>query len=368
MQEQIFIINDNGKLIEMNEANFISEDVFQKLLENYPALLAGSQINKTNPRRWLMISREMGVPDTNDKSDRWSLDHLFIDQDAIPTLVEVKRKTDTRLRREVVGQMLDYAANAVKFWNVEKIKTIFEKNNNRTEENSEDIIANFLDAELEVNTFWESVETNLRIGRIRLLFVADLIPNELKTIIEYLNEQMSYTEVLGLELKQFKSNTLKTIVPRIVGKTSSSEVTKKTSSYYRKIWTEDSFLEAFKSNVNQLQFKAFKKLFEFSKNYSDKIKWGRGSKNGSMGVVFKHLCKRSTFSVWTYGALRFDSKWIWDNDELQEKYNTIVKEIHKNGVKIPYSMNNDISIDDWYEDVDVIIEGMKKYINVLAPE
>ena len=28
-----------------------------------------------------------------------------------PTLVEVKRSSDTRIRREVVGQMLDYAAN-----------------------------------------------------------------------------------------------------------------------------------------------------------------------------------------------------------------------------------------------------------------
>jgi hypothetical protein len=33
------------------------------------------------------------------------------DQNAVPTLVEVKRSSDTRIRREVVGQMLDYAAN-----------------------------------------------------------------------------------------------------------------------------------------------------------------------------------------------------------------------------------------------------------------
>jgi hypothetical protein len=36
-----------------------------------------------------------------------------LDQDAIPAIVEVKRSTDTRIRREVVGQMLDYAANSV---------------------------------------------------------------------------------------------------------------------------------------------------------------------------------------------------------------------------------------------------------------
>jgi|SRR5579872_2595824 len=57
----------------------------------------------------------------------WSLDHLFIDQDGIPTLVEVKRGTDTRIRREVVGQMLDYAANAVVYWPVESIRSHFDR-------------------------------------------------------------------------------------------------------------------------------------------------------------------------------------------------------------------------------------------------
>jgi len=55
----------------------------------------------------------MSIPDREDGSGRWSLDHLFLDQDSIPTLVEVKRSSDTRIRREVVGQILDYAANAL---------------------------------------------------------------------------------------------------------------------------------------------------------------------------------------------------------------------------------------------------------------
>ena len=42
------------------------------------------------------------------------------------TLIEVKRSTDTRIRREVVGQMLDYAANAVSYWSVDTIKSLYE--------------------------------------------------------------------------------------------------------------------------------------------------------------------------------------------------------------------------------------------------
>ena len=54
------------------------------------------------------------------------------------------------------------------------------------------------------DSFWLQVKTNLEAGRIRLLFVADAIPIELRRIIEFLNKQMDPAEVLGLELRQFE--------------------------------------------------------------------------------------------------------------------------------------------------------------------
>jgi hypothetical protein len=49
-----------------------------------------------------------------------------VDQDAIPTFIEVKRATDTRVRREVVAQMLDYAANGTMFWSPDQLRSMFE--------------------------------------------------------------------------------------------------------------------------------------------------------------------------------------------------------------------------------------------------
>ena len=113
MPGQVFNIHEDGTLVEMAEQQFANEDLFQELLARYPNLLAGDQIDSSSPRRWLLIQREIGIPSEEAGGERWSLDHLFLDQDAIPTLVEVKRGSDTRIRREVVGPMLDYAANAV---------------------------------------------------------------------------------------------------------------------------------------------------------------------------------------------------------------------------------------------------------------
>src|SRR6266487_4898323 len=123
----IYLIQQGGGLVEMPETAYDSEDLLQELLARYPSLLAGDQIDNAAPRRWLLISREVPLASEEGGASRWSVDHIFLDQDAVPTLVEVKRSTDTRIRREVVGQMLDYAANAVVYWPVEQMRERFER-------------------------------------------------------------------------------------------------------------------------------------------------------------------------------------------------------------------------------------------------
>ena len=92
MSSGVFLIQTDGQLVEMSEEDYGSEADFQELLAKYPNLLAGNQINDAEPRRWLLISREAALSSEENGGDRWSVDHLFLDQDAIPTLVEVKRK------------------------------------------------------------------------------------------------------------------------------------------------------------------------------------------------------------------------------------------------------------------------------------
>jgi hypothetical protein len=159
----------------MREQAYDSEDLLQAWLAKYPDLLAGDQL-AGSPRRRLLVKREAGVPDRETGGDRWSLDHLFLDQDAVPTLVEVKRSDDTRIRREVVGQMLDYAANGVVYWPAERLRADFETRCAREGKDAEEVFRESVGDELELEHFWQAVEQNLRSGRIRLVFVSDLIP------------------------------------------------------------------------------------------------------------------------------------------------------------------------------------------------
>lgn len=97
---KIFFLEDNASsLAALVEAPYDTEDILQALRARYHDLLPGDQIDPESPRRWLFVSREMGVPGEAGGGDQWSLDHLFLDQDAIPTFVECKRSSDTRGRR-----------------------------------------------------------------------------------------------------------------------------------------------------------------------------------------------------------------------------------------------------------------------------
>ncbi len=222
MESGVYLLHDDNSLTKMIAQAYASEGLLQRYIEDHPDLLAGDQIDPSDPRRWLFIQREMGVPAERETSDRWSLDHLFLDQDAVPTFVEVKRASDTRARREVVAQMLDYAANATEYWPVDRMREAFARRCTMAGLDPAVELATFTDDECDEQAFWELARRNLSIGRIRLLFVADSIPPSLRRIVEFLNLHMSQIEVLAVEIRQFAAAGpagLRTLVPHVIGQT-----------------------------------------------------------------------------------------------------------------------------------------------------
>lgn len=226
----LFHIDAAGSLAALRVTPYAAEDVLQQLLENHPDLLAGGQMTPEEPRRWSLIRREHGVPDREAAvGSRWSVDHVFVDQDAVPTLVEVKRSSDTRIRREVVGQMLDYAANGVRYWPANDLRAAFETTQTGLGRDPQQEIAELTQSsDASIEDFFLSVEDNLRAGRIRMVFVADLVPDELRRITEFLNEQMNPAEVFAVEVKTYRADGHQdmVIVPTVIGRTGAT-ITKK---------------------------------------------------------------------------------------------------------------------------------------------
>ena len=274
----VLVLQPDGTMASLKPAPFAEEARFQELLAQYHDLLAGDQIDPDAPRRWLFVDREVGVPDAADSADRWSLDHLFIDQDAIPTFVEVKRASDTRNRREVVAQMLDYAANGSTYWPVETIRELFEQRCVAERKEPEQELRALMGEGADAEIFWRAVKTNLQAGRIRLMFVADDVPASLRRIVEFLNEQMDPAEVLAVEVRQYEGQGIRTRVPRSIWEMVQARDKKATQSDRRASpWDEESFFSKLVERGDQAEQAVCRQIFDWCSVHVTSMDYGRGT-------------------------------------------------------------------------------------------
>ena len=232
--------------------------------------------------------------------------------------------------------MLDYAANAVVYWPVEQLRAEFEQGCMASGTNLEDEIRDRLALDGDTEVLWQRVKTNLQAGRIRMLFVADRIPAELRRIVEFLNEQMDPAEVLALELRQFQGEGLKTIVPMIYGQTEEAQQ-KKTVQAARQ-WDETSILAEIEQRHGAEAIRVTEEIIQWIKKKTDQIWYGRGSKDGSVGSTVSVDGSQSypiaIYSYYGQVEIRFQyMKKPFDNpakrEELRQKLNDI------EGVNLP---------------------------------
>jgi hypothetical protein len=314
----IYLIGPDGRqAVEMFASRYEREADFQALLASHPALIDGRQVDPDNPRRWLLVAKEATVPDS--ESDRWSLDHLFVDQDGVATLVEVKRKSDTRLRREVVGQMLDYAANGSLRWTAAFLASSFADTCREAGVDPDEALGEFLADNERIASFWESVESNLRAGRMRLLFVADEIPAELLRIVEFLNERMAPTEVLALELRYFSGGGYSTHVPRLLGRTLAAVAQKEASGHRtasRRAWDRETFLADLAAR-NEAEVVDVIRSFLDACEGEYEIAWGTGSQTGSFTPRRRDVSARGPITVCSDGRLDVKPSWLNDTAEAR---------------------------------------------------
>jgi hypothetical protein len=333
----IYLIQDDDRLVEMMEQPYDSEDQLQDLLVTYPNLIAGDQIDRATPRQWLLISREVTIASDEETAVQWSLDNLFLDQDAIPTLVDVRRTPNASIRQKVLGQAIDYAANAVVYWQIDSIIALFEANCRDRGRDPEQVFEDFLGLDANEDQFWQQVKTNLQAGKVRLVFVADEISAEMRRVVEFLNEQMDPVEVLALEIKQYVSEDgLRTLVPRVIGQTAEAQQKKSSATRERRRWDESSFFAEIKARGGAEEARIAKAIYAWVKDRSPEmdIQWGTGDTYGGFAVNLHqkgkkpyhlftvNIAGKMEISAHNYGSqqpFNQEDKWL----ELRNKLSSI---------------------------------------------
>lgn len=334
-----YIVGQDGNTTAMETIRCIDENKeLKRLLLGNLDLIPGDQIKPEDPRRWILIKDEMPVPDPSTGSNRWSVDLFLVDHDGIPTFVECKRHDDSRSRREVIGQMLEYAANGHYFWNSSELLELATKTAERNGLTLENYLNKLDSTMVEVDSFFEIVENNLKEGQLRLVFFLEEAPQELKSIVDFLNRQMERTEVLIVEAKQYLCDNTKVVVPVLFGYTEQARLVKKSVTVNMassRKWDEKSFFNA----LGPHQANTARNLMKFGLATTGRnIEWGAGKERGSFTARLVIGSNRfSLFSVYTTGELSVNFGWNYQktkrlNSKLSEEYRKKVNE--KLGVTI----------------------------------
>jgi ribosomal protein L7Ae-like RNA K-turn-binding protein len=168
--------------------------------------------------------------------------------------------------------MLDYAANGIEYWAVDRLRQAATETARSRGGSLDQAILSLVGTqdEAEIERFWQQVEGNLRSGKVRLIFVADSTSKELRRLVEFLNDKMSDVEVLAVEVKQFLGgDNQKALVSRVVGLTEAARMTKAENKTKRQT-SRAEFLAKCTPQAAQL----FERIFDLADQRGHKINWG----------------------------------------------------------------------------------------------
>jgi len=362
---KVYVLNKNGSTEPMDSIHCKNEDLeLQRILEINPDLVPGEQINPSDPRKWLIVKREMPVPDPDSGANRWSVDLFMVDQDAMPTFIECKRYKDSRARREVVGQMLEYAANGHYYWSKDELREYAEQTAEKTGISIEEEIRRLRPEESDtVDAFFEMIQDNLREGQVRLVFFLEEAPQALKSIVDFLNGQMERSEVLLVEARQYEYESTKIVTPLLFGYTEEARKVKKTvsiSSGQRRKWDKETFFNDAREKLSDDEVKAIELVYEKSQTMRCELSWGSGKINGSFTVIWPYIGKYSILSIYSNGglSLNFGS---FRKDDDGSKHLKIFKEHVENILEFLLPENYkeryiSYQKDEWVNKVDKLID------------
>ena len=216
MSKTPVMVDESGNVqrlqrIMLNSHSF-KEEWMQILLEKSPSILPTGNISSVYAPL-VCLAREVETPSGY-------IDNLYISAKGYIVLVETKLWRNPEARREVVGQILDYAKDIQK-WNYENVDAVYRKYHHTNESLFSRMVAdNLCDASDEA-VFVDTVEKNLKASRFLLMIVGDGIREGVEKMSEFLNQNPTMQYHFALcELEVYElENGKRLVVPQLTAKT-----------------------------------------------------------------------------------------------------------------------------------------------------
>jgi hypothetical protein len=140
------------------------------------------------------------------------IDLVGVDVEGELTLCECKLATNPGIRREVVGQLIEYAGS-LRGMSFGDFTDRFEA---RTGTPLAEAVAEIAGEGFDEESFESQVAQNLDSGRFRLVIVVDRISEALRQTVVYLNDHLD-AAVLALELAYLRDGEVEILLPAVYG-------------------------------------------------------------------------------------------------------------------------------------------------------
>ena len=186
--------------IPLNEKHF-QENWLQKIIHKNPQILPIDDI-ESGFAPLISLGREIST-------SVGYIDNLYISPNGYLTIVETKLWRNPEAKREVVGQIIDYAKELTN-WNFTKLNDGVKNSSQLYNNNSKgiiELIKNFENIEEhEEYKIIDNIERNLKRGRFLLLIVGDGIRESVEEMVDFLSNTPQIQFTLGLVELQFYKN------------------------------------------------------------------------------------------------------------------------------------------------------------------
>ncbi|SAL07826.1 hypothetical protein AWB81_08326 [Caballeronia arationis] len=189
----------------------VSEADIQHYVQAHPSCLPITEIDPifAGP---VPICTELNTP-------AGAIDNFMVTPSGLPVLVECKLWRNPEARREVVGQILDYAKELSRWSAADLQRAVRQRLNRKGDPLLESVRA--VDPTVEESLFNDALTLNLRRGRFLLLIVGDGIREGVEALVEYLQAHAGLHFTLGLvEMPIYlMPGGGRLIVPRVLART-----------------------------------------------------------------------------------------------------------------------------------------------------
>jgi hypothetical protein len=326
-------VNQGEKWGHLNHTEYSGEAHLQNILYNDPDVIPLEDVyadGESVPIKLML--KEVGLEGSG------SVDLLGVDEIGNIFIIETKLAKNPEAKREVIGQVLEYAA-FLQGKEVDWLDEITKKKKQLT-------IAQHFEGEpnWDRESFMQRLHDNLKSGTFKLFIVVDETNVALQKTINRMKERGE--EIYALELRYFNKNGTEILVPSVhTGR-------KQAEGKPRIYWTKEKFFEEAEKHIPDEQTRqTLMQLFEFSNQFSNqiggKVDFGSGRTIGTFSLRFPY--KDASEKLYVISYVR-QFTWFTFNEMVQHGIDkTIISSYIKELNQLEFQLGEDVNRDPTFD-------------------